>query len=143
MNKQTSSGVSTLAASILAMQPAPEGEEIDGIDYNTLLDHAKTLAGSAMSQDETPGQATPEHAEVKDDFLTRLKGERADLDARLSALTSKLQHNPGFPNPHHNDMLVRQAKLMSELLAVLDERIADIELSQRSSTDEGEKFDGE
>jgi uncharacterized protein YjiS (DUF1127 family) len=81
-----------------------------------------------MSQDETPGQEKP-----TGDFHSRLKDEREDLDRRLTALNSYLTHNPGHPNPRHNAMLVEQARLMSELLAVIDERLCDIAISERSA----------
>jgi hypothetical protein len=97
-------------------------------EYNELLTMAKTLAASCMSQDETPGQEKP-----KGDFHSRLKDEREDLDRRLTALNSFLTHNPGKPSPRHNLMLVEQARLMSELLAVIDERLCDIEISKRSA----------
>jgi uncharacterized protein YjiS (DUF1127 family) len=128
MNKQTSSRVSTIAAQVLSISHVEAGENVDGNDYNDLLDHAKTLAGSCMSQDETPGNAQP-----AGDFHSRLKEERADLERRLIALNSYLSHNPGHPNPRHNAMLTEQARLMSELLAVLDERLCDIGISERSA----------
>jgi hypothetical protein len=103
------------------------GPSVDGNDYNDLLDHAKTLAGSCMSQDEHAGSAPT------GDFRTRLKNEREDLDRRLTALNSYLMHNPGHPSPRHNAMLVEQARLMSELLAVIDERICDIGITDRSA----------
>lgn len=54
MNKETSSRVSSIASTILSCEPttAPATPE----EYNSLLAIAKTLAGSALSQDETPGQ---------------------------------------------------------------------------------------
>jgi hypothetical protein len=125
MHKETSSRVSSIAANVLSFEPVtgPMSEE-----YNELLSMAKTLAGSCMSQDETPGQAKP-----AGDFRTRLKDEREDLDRRLTALNSYLMHNPGHPSPRHNAMLTEQARLMSELLAVIDERICDIGITDRSA----------
>lgn len=121
MNKETSSRVSTIAARIMRMTP----EETNDPD---LLTAAKTLAASCMSQDETPGQEKP-----AGDFLSRLKDEREELDRRLTALNSFLTHNPGKPSVRHNLMLVEQARLMSELLAVIDERLCDIGISERSA----------
>lgn len=69
------------------------------------------------------------------DFYSRLKKERDDLDERLIALNSYLTNNPGHPNPRHRSMLEEQSRLMSDLLAVLDERICDIDISRRSSTE--------
>lgn len=54
-NKETSSRVSSIAATILSCEPATSPTTQD--EYNSLLAIAKTLAGSALSQDETPGQA--------------------------------------------------------------------------------------
>jgi hypothetical protein len=127
MHKETSSRVSTIAATVLAIKPVPAGA-VDFIVFNELLADAKALAGSCMSQDETPGQEKP-----AGDFHSRLKDERADLDRRLTALNSYLMHNPGHPSPRHNAMLQKQAGLMSELLAVIDERLADIAISERSA----------
>jgi hypothetical protein len=125
MHKETSSRVSSIAARILnthqvsvVTDPRPGIPFIEKRLYDDLLNDAKTLAASCMSQDETPGQEKP-----AGDFHSRLKDERADLDRRLTALNSYLMHNPGHPNPRHNAMLQKQARLMSELLAVIDERL--------------------
>jgi hypothetical protein len=135
MHKETSSRVSSIAARILnthqvsvVTDPRPGIPFIEKRLYDDLLNDAKTLAASCMSQDETPGQEKP-----AGDFHSRLKDERADLDRRLTALNSYLMHNPGHPNPRHNAMLQKQAGLMSELLAVIDERLADIAISERSA----------
>jgi uncharacterized protein YjiS (DUF1127 family) len=136
MDKETSSRVSSIAGTILAqLRRNP--------DHNSIAisrEDAEALAGSALSQDQTPGQAAP-----KGDFLSRLKDEREDLERRLIALNSYLSNNPGKPYPRHASMLVEQAKLMSDLLAVIDERLADIGISQRSelSGAEGEDTDAE
>lgn len=128
-NKETSSSVSSLAAHVLAMEPSTDTTVILSARFNALLENAKTLAGSALSQDETPGQGT----KPAGDFLSRLKDEREELDARLRALNSYLTHNPEHPTPRHRQMLQAQAGHMSEYLAVLDERLADIAISQRSA----------
>jgi len=126
--KETSPRVSSIAAGILRMKPmtvSPDREPVR--EFNDLLEKAKTVAGSALSQDETPGQQ-----ELVTNFFTRLKDEREDLDWRLAALNSYGTRNPGHPNPHHHEMLKRQAGHMNEYLAVLDEHIADIEMSRRA-----------
>lgn len=136
MNKETSSRVSTLAAEVLrttapiAVGPNVSGgiEFIEKRIYEELLEKAKTLAASCMSQDETPGQEKP-----KGDFHSRLKDEREDLDRRLTALNSYLTHNLGKPNPRHYELLQRQAGAMSEYLVIIDERLADIAISERSA----------
>jgi uncharacterized protein YjiS (DUF1127 family) len=135
MHKETSSRVSSIAARILnthqvsvVTNPSPGIPFIEKRLYDDLLNDAKTLAASCMSQDETPGQE-----KLAGDFHSRLKNERKDLDERLTALNSFLTHNPGHPNPRHHSMLREQARLMSELLAVIDERLCDIAISERSA----------
>jgi uncharacterized protein YjiS (DUF1127 family) len=123
--KETSARISHIAG--VVMNATADGAETPE-DFARLLADAKRLAGSCMSQDETPGQEKP-----KGDFHSRLKDEREDLDRRLTALNSYLTHNPGHPNPRHNAMLTEQARLMSELLAILDERLCDIAISERSA----------
>jgi hypothetical protein len=59
MHKETSSRVSTIAAHILNHAPIEPADSILADRFNTLLIDAKALAGSCMSQDETPGQAKP------------------------------------------------------------------------------------
>lgn len=130
MNKETSSRVSTIAARHIAF----DVDNFVGIAEGStdkvqeFCSDVRSLAASCMSQDETPGQEKP-----AGDFHTRLKDEREDLDRRLIALNSYLTHNPGKPSPRHNLMLVEQARLMSELLAVIDERLCDIGISERSA----------
>lgn len=125
MHKETTGRVSSIASRIMHMK----ANDLDNpLAYGSLLSDARILAASCLSQDETPGQEKP-----TGDFHTRLKDEREDLDRRLIALNSYLTHNPGHPNPRHNAMLTEQARLMSELLAILDERLCDIAISQRSS----------
>lgn len=65
------------------------------------------------------------------DFYLRLKKERDDLDERLIALNSYLTNNPG--RSRFRSMLEERFRSMSDLLAVLDERICDIDISRRSS----------
>lgn len=131
MNKETSSRVSSIAGEILNVEPIDRDASKN--EFNILLEKAQTLAGSALSQDKTPGQET-----AAGDFFTRLKDEREDLDRRLTALNSYLNSPIGHKEtvtPWHRKMLEEQSRLMSDLLAVLDERIADIEISRRSSTE--------
>ncbi len=58
MDKETSPRVSSIAAKILDQGfLIPEKHpDVDVLGFNALLADAKTLAGSALSQDETPGQ---------------------------------------------------------------------------------------
>lgn len=66
-DRETSSSISTLAALVLQMRPQdgrsrnmiPEAENdlfVPAQQYNELLHDAKRIAGSALSQDQTPGQ---------------------------------------------------------------------------------------
>lgn len=67
-DKETSSRVSSIAANILNLESCPL-EPLEGTgksliaaeDYNSLLVDAKTLAGSVLSQDETPGGKIESH----------------------------------------------------------------------------------
>jgi hypothetical protein len=62
MHKETSSRVSSIAAEVMRTGPLnPNGTSNAAPLFNKLLEHAKTLAGSCMSQDETPGQAKATH----------------------------------------------------------------------------------
>lgn len=61
MNKETSSRVSSIAAEILQIEPPVAGDAISAGSYNLLLEKAQTVAGSALVQDETPGQSKQAH----------------------------------------------------------------------------------
>ena len=63
MDKETSSRVSSIAGTILNSEPATDN--VPATQYNYLLDQAKTLAGSALSQDETPGQMVSRSSDIK------------------------------------------------------------------------------
>lgn len=132
-SKETSSRVSTIAAGLTNFSPPDLIAIVDSDEPDIIAEHCekvRTLAACALSQDETPGQE-----KVSVNFFDRLKNEREDLDTRLIALNSYLTNNPGHPNARHRPMLVRQAELMSELLAVLDERICDLAIGARSTED--------
>jgi hypothetical protein len=79
----------------------------------------KTLAGSCLSQDETPGQKPAT-------FLDRLKAEHAQLTERHAALTL-------FLSRHHPEVSDEQLRLMeTQVLAmgvyrlVLEMRLTDL-----------------
>lgn len=55
MDRQSSSELSSLAARILNMDTIPDDTPTSAADYNVLLQTAKKLAGSVLSQDQTPG----------------------------------------------------------------------------------------
>jgi hypothetical protein len=63
MHKETSSSVSTLAAHVLGLKPRTVGDASEEY-FNDLLDKAKTLAGSCMSQDETKGPGPKSKSEI-------------------------------------------------------------------------------
>lgn len=125
MNKETSSRVSTIAAKIMRAKPRNMGNTEDQ-HFNELLEDAKTLAGSCMSQDETPGRA-PET------FIDRLQRERDDLDDRLGKLVDFLNKGAPGATPRHIQMLGEQNRCMSEYLEILDERLSDLKISERST----------
>lgn len=140
MDKETSGRVSSIAARLNHLtgdavcvlvhrhDAGPEAADANSPTLESFVDDVQTLAGSCMSQDQTPGQMAP-----AGDFYSRLKDEHRDLERRVLALNSYLTHNPGHPNPRHAAMLERQAAFMSEYLAVLGERIGDIDISRRSA----------
>lgn len=96
--------------------------------YEDLLAKAKTLAGSCLSQDETPGQE-----KAPNDFLTRLTLERAGLSGKLDALTLFLSRGQIPVTDRQKELLEAQRIHMSEYLAVLDARLADLGISERSA----------
>lgn len=61
MDKETSSRVSTVASHVLKLDKYMDGDTVPASRFNDLLDYAQTLAGSAMSQDQTPGQQPLPH----------------------------------------------------------------------------------
>jgi hypothetical protein len=67
MNKQTSANISHLAGIILNAKA--DGNETPD-DFARLLHDAKIVAGSCLSQDETPGQA-PRKTTVAFTFIDR------------------------------------------------------------------------
>ncbi len=108
------------------------GLEGSSDDMKQFIADVRSLAASCLTQ-------APDTAPV--DFLTRLKIERGDLDTRLGKLAVFLGNGAKGVTPRHRDMLNEQSKLMSDLLAVLDERIADLEIERRNTV--GEPIDGE
>lgn len=57
MAKESSSELSSLAARVLGFAEMSEPQDLPAAQYNRLLEHAKRLAGSVLSQDETLGQS--------------------------------------------------------------------------------------
>lgn len=55
-NRETSDEISSLAANVLKLQPSDSRNAAEKKMYNDLLRDAKRLAGSALSQDQTPGK---------------------------------------------------------------------------------------
>jgi hypothetical protein len=123
MNKETSSRISHIAGVI--MNAKADGNETPD-DFARLLQDAKRLAGSCMSQDETAGQ------EPKT-FIDRLKDERAALDERVTKLATFMTNGAPGTTPLHKEMLGRQLIAMSEYLVVLDERLTDLGIAARSA----------
>jgi hypothetical protein len=129
MDKETSSRVSSIAANILQREPARgiASPEANYTAYNALLEDAKILAGSCMSQDEMTGQA------IEKSFIDRLRDERSDLSQKLEKLGSFIAKRCPGASERQKEMLIRQGSIMSEYLSVLDERIADLAISERSA----------
>lgn len=119
MDKETSARVSTIAAGILDSKPVIE-DGISARDYNHLLEAAKTLAGSCMSQDEHPGQE-PEN------FYDRLKRERAQLSGRIDALNLMTQRGfPGVADDQQRELLECQLETMRVYYSILGMRLKHI-----------------
>lgn len=117
MDKQTSSRVSTIAAKVLRAKPRTVGDASEAY-FNELLADAKILAGSCMSQDETPGQGPVTT------FLDRLKTEHAQLSGRHDALTLTLsRETPQIP-PKQRKLLEAQFIAMTEYRRILEMRLA-------------------
>lgn len=134
-HKETSSRVSSIAASWLDTNADEIRANFNNDDYiETLADVVRTLAGSALSQDETSGQS-----EAKGDFFDRLKAEREELYTRMRNLGKFMSADKksAILSDSHAKLLGRQLTLMHNLLSVLDERIADIEISRRSENTDG------
>lgn len=129
MDRETSSRVSSIASNILQREPAQgiASPEANVSAYNSLLADAKILAGSCLSQDETTGQEPI-------DFIGRLKHERAQLSDRLDKLTNFIA-SEGFRKlaQVQKELLEAQRIHMGEYLHVLDTRLADLGISQRSA----------
>jgi hypothetical protein len=126
MNKETSSRISHIAGVIMAAKA--DGNETPD-DFARLLQDAKRLAGSCMSQDEHAGQV-PKH---EPDFRERLKIEREELDERVTKLAKFMTDGAPGTTPLHKEMLGRQLIAMSEYLVVLDERLTDLGIAARSA----------
>lgn len=122
MNKETSSRVSTIAAEVLSYEHSTD-ITVGAGTYNALLEKAKTLAGSCMSQDETAGQV-PAH---EPNFIERMQIERNELEGRLNKLAAMLAGDkPHNITSKHWELLKQQLIPMSEYLVTLDARIADL-----------------
>lgn len=121
MNKETSSRVSSIAAAILRAPLRKVGDASEE-HFNELLSDAKILAGSVLSQDETPGQEPST-------WLDRLKLEHAGISGKLDALTFLLARgNPEIPaeqialmEVQHSTMAVYK-RVLEIRLSMIDEK---------------------
>lgn len=127
MDKETSAQVSSIASEILhTTAPITAGPDTGGMQfierrlYDDLLAKAKTLAGSALSQDETPGRQPTT-------FLDRLKMEHAHLSGALDALTIFIGRDMPGASPHQRDLLTVQHSAMTVYLRVLQMRLTNLE----------------
>lgn len=130
--KETSSHVSTLASEILRMTPPQAaGPDVSGAMefverrlFDDLFDKAKTLAGSCMSQDETPGQ---EKTQLP--FPGRVQLEHTHLSGSLDALTIFIGRDMPGASPHQRDLLTLQHGAMVLYQRILQQRLTDLENS--------------
>lgn len=123
-NKQTSSTVSAIAAAMLNLTrselTAIANEDDGAKTIDGFLKEIKTLAGSALSQDETPAGSTSDPETFKD----RLERERADLAGRYAKLQKFLDvGTPGVEDEIQKDLLNAQAAAMGTYLTILDARL--------------------
>lgn len=142
-SRETSSRVSTIASQLTdfdseQFMALADGEPGRRAEREEFCEHVRALAGSALSQDETPGQV---EEKIFDNLFTRLKAERDELDDRLGKLVLFIGKGALGTTSRHRAMLNEQSKLMSDLLAVLDERICDLDVAGRGTG--GEISDGE
>lgn len=118
MDRETSSRVSSIASEVLRTKPL----DLNGTSnaqplFNKLLDHAKILAGSCLSQDQTPGQEPL-------NFLARLKREREDLADKVSRLGNFIDRGSPGVEDDHRELLHIQHSAMTSYLKILDLRLA-------------------
>lgn len=127
MDKETSAHVSSIASRFLNLKPTDLVELIDSREPDDLAEFCtdiRTLAGSALSQDQTPGQD-----KLPDDFLGRLKREHAELSGRRDALTLFLGREHPEVSEKQIELLGNQASAMSVYRNILKQRIDDLEKS--------------
>jgi hypothetical protein len=119
MDKETSARVSTIAANVLDLEPFTV-DTIPASVYNGLLTDAKSLAGSCMSQDETPGQFAEET------WIDRLHREFEELQARLQKLSGFLIRGAPGISDEQRELLNCQQDAMRLYHAVLKMRLKDL-----------------
>lgn len=116
MEKQTSARVSSIASRILKMEPETKTFPLQ-TDYNSLLHDAKTLAASALGQDEHAGQ----QAET---FVDRLHREYRELDERTRKLQDFVDKGmPGVNDDQQKDLLECQLETMRVYRSILNMRL--------------------
>lgn len=96
------------------------------------------VAADYFAANFEPLDPTPDNP--LESFTDRLKAERDELDERLGKLALFLGHGAPGTTQRHRAMLNEQSRLMSDLLAVIDERLADLQIEARSA--DVEKIDG-
>ncbi len=118
-SEETSARVASIGGRYLGFNRAKFDAIVLGTsdaDIEKFIDDVQALAGTATTQvaDKEPL-----------DFIGRLKLEREELDERLGKLAVYLGNGAPGASARQRSMLDEQSKLMSDLLAVLDERLAD------------------
>lgn len=124
MDKETSSRVSGLAAAYMQVT----GEKLVRMtadDMEGTANDIRTLAGSALSQDQTPGQVTGKAGES---FIDRLNREAAELSGRIDALSLFIQRGRMATGVSKLQwaMLTVQLDAMRAYQRILNLRLADL-----------------
>lgn len=129
MNKQTSSRVSSIAGRLQHLTLDTVRVLVHQHDNDTrentptlenLVSDIHALAGSALSQDETPGQEPT-------NFLDRLKCERGDLNVKVTKLEHFIERGcPGISDAQRQ-LLDVQFSAMTAYLHTLDMRLTDMQ----------------
>jgi len=124
MDNETSSSVSTLASEFINFRPPNLVEIIDSRDPDLLAEFCgkvRTLAGSALSGDQTPGQQPAS-------FFDRLKREHAELSTKHDKLSQFLRSEiSGDVSDRQIELLGNQASAMAVYRNILKQRLDDLE----------------
>lgn len=110
-NRESSPELSSLASGIMRGQAVPLDAPIEPELYNALLKSAKSLAGSVLSQDETPGQGVKMHSGNDYPIPSRLREIASDLRVLARKPVAGKYANP----------LEEQAAKLNEIIVDLEQ----------------------